>query len=119
MANIRTMLMALLVLLAAACGSKTGQDDSAVTEDELQRARRFFSGSLPLSLQTNDQLATRVLEQELFELEEEFWLRDIDRMDTVTVETVNAMARRYLHPEIFTVVCLADFRGTELRVPSV
>jgi zinc protease len=89
-----------------------------VTEEELDWAVRYFSGSLPLSLQTNDQLATRVLEQEFYSLEEEFWLKDIDRMLRTRREEVNEAAHQYLSPESFAVVCLADFGAADLRMPE-
>jgi zinc protease len=89
--------------------------EGGVSPEELDWARRFFTGSLPLSLQTNDQLATKVLEQELFGLEEEFWFKEIDHMQRIEVEEVNRAARRFLDPDLLTVVCLADFRATELK----
>ncbi len=93
--------------------------DGGVTEGEMDWARRYFSGSLPLGLETNDQLATRVLEREFFGLEDEFWLKDIERMRTTTREEVDDVARRLLVPAHFTVVALADFRGLELVVPQI
>jgi zinc protease len=89
--------------------------DEGVNPEELDWAKRFYTGSLPLSLQTNDQLATKVLEQELFGLEDEFWFKEIDRMQLIEREEVNAAARRYFDPDLLTVVCLADFRQAELN----
>ncbi|MBM3288421.1 MAG: insulinase family protein, partial [Candidatus Eisenbacteria bacterium] len=54
-----------------------------VTEEELAWAKRFFTGSLPLQLETNDQLAQKLLEQEFFGLEDRFWLRDLEKMGDV------------------------------------
>lgn len=91
--------------------------DDGVTGEELEWAKRFFTGSLPLSFQTNDQLATHVLEQDLYGLEPEFWLRDLERMQAATLKDVNEAARRYLRPEEFTIVALADFREADLQLP--
>ena len=89
--------------------------DGGVSAEELEWAQRYFLGSLPLSLQTNDHLATRVLEQEFFGLEEEYWLRDVERMRKITVAEINAAAHRYLDPDLLSIVCLADFHEVELR----
>lgn len=91
--------------------------DEGVTEPEAEWARKFFTGSLPLTLETNDQLAARILEQEFYGLPEEFWLKDLERMRNTTRDEINDAARRYLHPERFTVVCLADFRKATLEFP--
>ncbi len=93
--------------------------DSGPTEQELEWAKKFFTGSLPLTLETNDQLAQKLLEQEFFGLEEEFWLRDLERMEAVTAEQVLGFARRHVHPNRFAIVVLADFRKQALEVPAV
>jgi len=93
--------------------------DHGITEEELTWAKRYFTGSLPLSFQTNDQLATHVLEQALYGLEPEFWLADIERMKAATLSQVNAVAQRYLRIQDATIVVLADFRKHELEVPAI
>jgi len=113
----QTGLLTMSEALAAIFEEVSRMRDHGITQEELDWAVRYFSGSLPLTLQTNDQLATRILEQEFYGLEEEFWLKDIDRMRRATVSEVNEAARRYLHPEQFTVICLADFRQADLDLP--
>jgi zinc protease len=87
-----------------------------VSDAELESARRFFTGSLPLSFQTGDQISTRLLEKEFFGLEEEFWHKELERMRATTREEVREVARRYLDPEKYTLVALADFRNGELEM---
>jgi zinc protease len=88
------------------------------TEDELAWAKRYFTGSLPLQLETNDQLAQRVLEQEFFGLADQFWLLELEKMQRVTREEVMAAARRQIHPDQFAIVVLADLRTHSLSVPG-
>jgi zinc protease len=114
-ASCQTGLATMNEALAALMAEIRRVRDEGITEDELEWARRFFTGSLPLTLETNDQLAARVLEREFYGLPDEFWLHDIERMRATTRDEVNAAAERYLHPENFAVVCLADFRKVELR----
>ncbi len=91
--------------------------DGGATEEELAWAKRYFTGSLPLTLETNDQIAVKLLEQEFYGLADRFWLRDLERMASVTTKEVLEVARRHIHPECFAVVVLADFRGRELAIP--
>ena len=39
-------------------------------------------------------------------------------MSSTTVEQVNEAARKYLDPDLFAIVCLADFNQVELVVPA-
>jgi zinc protease len=92
--------------------------ESGPTEAELEWAKKFFTGSLPLTLETNDQLAQKLLEQEFFSLEDEFWLRDLDRMRAVTAGEVLRFAREHVHPDRFAIVVLGDFKETKPEVPA-
>jgi zinc protease len=92
--------------------------ETGATKEELAWAKRYLGGSLPLTLETNDQLAQKLLEQEFYGLPEEFWLADLDAMLAVDVERVNEVARRTIHPERFAIVVLSDFRGHSLTLPE-
>jgi zinc protease len=93
--------------------------ETGPTDQEIEWAKRFFTGSLPLTLETNDQLAQKMLEQEFYHLEEEYWVRDIERVGAVTAEQVLGFARRHVHPQRFALVVLGDFREAKLDVPPV
>jgi len=117
LAGLQTSLDTMNAAMAEPLSEIRRMRDHGITQEELDWAKRYFTGSLPLSFQTNDQLANHVLEQALYDLEPEFWLREMERMKAATLEEVNAVATRYLHPEAFTVVVLGDFRGREFRMP--
>ena len=88
--------------------------DEGAAAAEVDLARRFFTGSLPLSLETNDHLATNALAREFYGLEEEFWLREIERLETITVADVDEAARRIIQTDRLAVVIAGDFREAEL-----
>ena len=90
--------------------------EQGVTEEELIWTKKFLTGSLPLTLETNDQLAQKLLEQEFFGLCDYFWLEDLKRMQAVTADEVREVARRHIHPDRFAIVVLGDFREHELKV---
>jgi zinc protease len=84
--------------------------DEGAAPAEVDLARRFFTGSLPLGLETNDHLATNALAREFYGLEEEFWLREIERLDAITVAEVDEAARRIIQIDRLAVVVAGDFR---------
>jgi zinc protease len=90
--------------------------DEGVTDEELAWAKKYFTGSLPLTMETNDQIAAKLIEQEFYGLPDEFWLRDLTEMQAVTREQILDVARRSVHPEHFAIVVLADFREHPLEV---
>ena len=92
--------------------------DDGVKGEEVVWAKKFLTGSLPLTLETNEQLAQKLLEQEFFGLCDHFWLEDLKKIQAVTADEVREVARRHIHPNRFAVVVLGDFRGKTLEVPS-
>jgi zinc protease len=88
--------------------------DEGAAAAEVDLARRFFTGSLPLGLETNDHLATNALAREFYGLEEEFWLREIERLETITVADVDEAARRIIQTDRLAVVIAGDFREAAL-----
>lgn len=90
--------------------------EHGVTEEELVWAKKYFTGSLPLALETNDQIASKLIEQEFYGLPDEFWLRDLAEIQAVTASQVLDAARRHIHPDRFAIVVLADFREHPLEV---
>lgn len=87
------------------------------TEDEMAWAKKYFTGSLPLTLETNDQIAQKLLEQEFFGLEAEFWLRDIEKLQQTTRQDVLDVARRWIRPDRFAVVVLGNVGEGDVRLP--
>ena len=88
-----------------------------ITEAELDWAKRYFTGSLPLTLQTNDQLAMHLLEMELYGLPDEFWMTEIEEMRETQLARVNEVAHRYVRPETFLAVALADLDTHTIQDP--
>ena len=79
-----------------------------VYEGELEGAQDFLAGSFPLSIESPDAIATRVLNQLFYELP----LADLpaypERVRTVTVDDVQRVARAWLKPSQLSVVLVGD-----------
>jgi zinc protease len=79
-----------------------------VYEGELEGAQDFLAGSFPLSIESPDAIATRVLNQLFYELP----LADLpaypERVRSVSVDDVQRVARAWLKPAQLSVVLVGD-----------
>jgi zinc protease len=76
--------------------------DVPVKAKELKDVQVYLVGSLPLSLETNEGVATTILSMEQYQLGLDFLMRYPEIIQTVTVDRVQATARHWLDPD-----CLA------------
>jgi zinc protease len=70
-----------------------------IPEEELADSQAYRSGSLPVSLETNDGLATVITDLELYDLGLDYLQKLPEKIHAVTPESVQAAARRYLSTE--------------------
>jgi zinc protease len=73
--------------------------EEPVPDEELADSQAFRSGSLPVSLETNDGLATIISDIELYGLGLDYLQKLPDKIDSITPEAVQAAARKYLSAE--------------------
>jgi zinc protease len=67
-----------------------------VPEPELADSKAYRTGSLPVGLETNDGLASIILDMELYELGLDYLQRFPDLIDALTAADVQAAAQKYL-----------------------
>lgn len=77
--------------------------DELVPEDELQDSKRFLVGSLPLQLETNDGVASLLVDLEWYQLGLDYLWRYEHLIEGVTTAQVQAVARKYLDPARYVV----------------
>ncbi len=77
--------------------------DELVPEDELQDSKRFLVGSLPLQLETNDGVASLLVDLEWHQLGLDYLWRYEHLIEGVTAAQVQAVSRRYLDPTRYIV----------------
>ena len=70
-----------------------------VPEDELEDSKAYRTGSLPVSLETNEGLASIISDIELFDLGLDYLQRFPDLVGELTPERVQAAAQRYFSTE--------------------
>ena len=79
--------------------------EQAVTDQELDDAKNYLTGSFPLRLDTNHKVASFLAQVEFFQLGLDYPDRYADLIRKVTREDVQRVAKAYLHPEkLITVV---------------
>jgi zinc protease len=79
-----------------------------VTEQELNDAKDYLTGSFPLRLDTNRKVANFLAQVEFFELGLEYPNHYSDLIRTVEREDVLRVAKRYLDPERLITVLVGD-----------
>ncbi|MEN4099070.1 MAG: insulinase family protein, partial [Anaerolineaceae bacterium] len=75
-----------------------------VTAQELQDTQSNYIGRLPLALESNNGVATALLNLERFQLGLDYYHRLPGMIRAITAEQVLEVARSYLHPDCLAVV---------------
>jgi zinc protease len=82
---------------------------------ELEEAKRFFSGSFPLKLETPGQLAGELLQLELYGIPFDYLSSYRAAIEEVTLDKINSLAAAYLVPEDLILVVVG--RAEEFMEP--
>lgn len=73
--------------------------DESVDSKELQMAKNYLSGSFVRSLETPDRVASYAIEMERYKLPKDYYKTYLKRLEAVTAEDVQRVARAYLSPD--------------------
>ncbi|HSJ67878.1 MAG TPA: pitrilysin family protein [Anditalea sp.] len=73
--------------------------DKGITQDELDAAKANLSGSFGRSLESPSTIANFAINTERYNLPKDFYATYLQRLNAITVEDVNAAAKKYLKPE--------------------
>jgi zinc protease len=89
-----------------------------VGERELEGAQEYLTGSFPLTIETPSQIALQVLNAVFFGLNMNDLQTYRERVNAVTVEDVQRVARSYLHPDRLTIVLVGDASAFVKQLPG-
>jgi zinc protease len=78
--------------------------DEPVTEDEIQGARDYLTGSFVFEFQTNAQVAQFLIDAETYRLGFDYLQKYPASIAAVTIDEVSRVAREYIHPDRMTTV---------------
>lgn len=93
----------------------TGLLDGGPTEEEVTRARDFIAGVFPLQLETPGQVASRIAELLIYDLDDDFFSTYRERIREVSVQDALEAGRAVLRPQELVVVVVGD--GEKIRGP--
>ena len=74
------------------------------TQKELEDAKRYLTGSFPLRIDTNEEIASYLAFAAFHNLGRDYLNRFPDMINAVTLEEVKEAIRKYIHPDKFTIV---------------
>jgi zinc protease len=89
--------------------------DTMVSETELADAKSFLTGSFPLRLETGQRIASFLVAVEFYGLGMDYIDKYPDYINRVTREEVQQMAKKYLDPENYVLVVVADQKKAGLK----
>lgn len=87
-----------------------------VSDDELNDARLYLTGSFPLKLDSNAKVAAFLAQVELFNLGDDYADTYKQRIETVTKEDVQRVAQQHLHPGQMDLVVVTS--ASQVHVPA-
>lgn len=85
-----------------------GMRDKPVTDEEINEAKAYLIGSFPLRLDTTAKLAEILAQVEFFGLGLDYFTDYPKWIDKVTKEDVQRAAARYINPEAYALVVVAN-----------
>jgi zinc protease len=75
-----------------------------VSAQELEDNKRYFTGVLPLQMETNEGIAGQIVNMVRYNRDLDYLLSFADRVSAITVADVQRVARKWLDPENFVLV---------------
>jgi hypothetical protein len=90
-----------------------------VGERELSDAQAYLTGSFPLTVETPRAIATQVLSAVFFGLDLQELENFRERVNAVTVDDIQRVARTYMHPDRLSIVLVGDASRFERQLAGV
>ncbi len=82
--------------------------DEKVSDAELQDAKNFLTGVFPIRAETQEGLTSLIVQQQIYDLPEDYLETYRDRINEITIEDVAAAANKYVQPEQVAIVIVGD-----------
>ena len=89
-----------------------------VSKQELERAKKYLTGSFPLRLDTQKELVDFISKVEYYGLGMDYAEHYPSLINSVSREEVLRMAQRYLHPEKYILVVVANLKEAGMAGPG-
>ncbi len=90
-----------------------------VSERELADAQAYLTGSFPLTIETPSAIALQILNAVFYGLDLEELQTFRERVNAITVDDIQRVARTYLHPDRLSIVLVGDANAFAKQLPGV
>ncbi len=82
--------------------------DEKVAVGELADAKSYLTGVFPIRAETQEGLASLIVNQQLFGLPQDYLQTYRDEIDSITIEDVQRVAKNYIHPDSMAIILVGD-----------
>ncbi|MCX6158086.1 MAG: pitrilysin family protein [Ignavibacteriae bacterium] len=82
--------------------------DNFVSDIELEETKNYITGNYPLQLETSNGVSGKLLNMELYGLNEEYYNTFLRNINSISKEDVSAAAKKYLLPDGLKIVAAGD-----------
>jgi len=82
-----------------------------VSAQELADAKAYLTGILPLQMESNEGVASTLLQMQLFDLGDDFIERYPDMINAITQADIQAVAQKYLSDEVYALSIAGPYDG--------
>lgn len=82
--------------------------DEKVGETEIQDAKNFLMGVFPIRAETQEGLTNLIVAQKLYDLPDDYLQTYRDNINAVTIDDVQRVAQKYIHPDKIALVIVGD-----------
>ena len=79
-----------------------------VSDQELADAKNFLTGVFPIRAETQEGLTNLIVNQQLYELPDDYLQTYRDNIEAVSAADVQRVAQGYIHPDDLTIVIVGD-----------
>ncbi len=86
------------------------------TSEELKRAKRFYTGNFPLTFDSYSEKAGLLTSIEFYNLGDDYLLRFKERIERLSLDKINQMAKEYLNPENLLLVIVGNVQEEDLSL---
>jgi zinc protease len=90
-----------------------------VTDKELSETQSFYSGYFPLQFETPEQIATQILNVELYDLGEDYIPNYTKNINAVTKQDILRVAQKYLDPDNIKLVVVSKADAVKPALESM
>ncbi|MEO0287414.1 MAG: pitrilysin family protein [candidate division WOR-3 bacterium] len=90
-----------------------------IKDKEIEDTKSYFKGYLPRITETYYQIATNLLTQELYELPEFFWEKEIKEIENLKKDEIIEAARKYLDPQNILIIIVTDTSKYKWKVEGI